>query len=153
MCRCMCNTSTKRQIARHFFYSIWILLKTIIEYLHRLNSKTIQMLYPGTAATAIHMYTMLVHMFIYRSYRAIYILISRTFYSISYQAIGGRVVRAVDLKSGGLAVLVVQFLPWIRFLCNAYLFRIPRSWTGSVQMKSSMTFIRGNRCIERERER
>ena len=60
-------------------------------------------------------------------------------------------VRAVDLKSGGRAVLVVQILPWTRFFCNAYLFRVPRSWTGSVQMKSSMTFIRGNRCIERER--
>ena len=33
-------------------------------------------------------------------------------YSISYQAIGGRVVRAVDLKSRGLAILVVQILPW-----------------------------------------
>ena len=38
-----------------------------------------------------------------------------------------------------------------KIFCNAYLFRVPRSWTGSVQMKSRMTFIRGNRCIERER--
>ena len=36
-------------------------------------------------------------------------------YSISYQAIGCRVVRAVDLKSGSLAMLVVQILPWTRF--------------------------------------
>ena len=42
-------------------------------------------------------------------------------------------------------------LPWTRFFCNVHLFRVPRSWTGSVQMKSSMTFIQGNRCIERER--
>ena len=36
---------------------------------------------------------------------------------------------------------------------NVHLFRVTRSWTGSVQMKSSMAFIRGNRnrCIERER--
>ena len=32
------------------------------------------------------------------------------------------------------------------------LFRVPRNWTGSVQMKSSMTFIRGNRCIERQKD-
>ena len=47
-------------IVGHFFYNIWILLKTIIKYLHRSNCKTMQMLYHGTAATAIHMYTMLV---------------------------------------------------------------------------------------------
>ena len=61
-------------------------------------------------------------------------------------------VRAVDLKSGGLVMLVVQILPWTRFFCNVHLFRVPRSWTGSVQMKSSMTFIRGYRCRERERD-
>ena len=32
------------------------------------------------------------------------------------------------------------------------LFRVSRSWTGSVQMKSSMIFIRGNRCIETEKD-
>ena len=32
-----------------------------------------------------------------------------------------------------------------------HLLRVPCSWTGSVQMKSSMTFIRDNWCIERER--
>ena len=36
------------------------------------------------------------------------------------------------------------------FFGNLHLFCVPRSWTGSVQMKSSMAFIRGNRCIERE---
>ena len=35
--------------------------------------------------------------------------------------------------------------------CNVLFYRVPHNWTGSVQMKSSMTFIRGNRCIERER--
>ena len=49
-------------------------------------------------------------------------------------------------------MLVVQVLPLTRFFCNAYLFRVPCSWTDSVQMKSSMTFIRGNRCIEREKD-
>ena len=46
------------------------------KFLHWSNWKTIQMLYHGTAATAIHMYTILiwctwvqVHTFIYRSYR------------------------------------------------------------------------------------
>ena len=72
-------------------------------------------------------------------------------YSISYQVIGGWVVGAVDLKSGGLEMLVVQILPWTRLFCNVHLFRVHRSWIGSVQMKSSMTFIRGYRCIERER--
>ena len=47
---------------------------------------------------------------------------------------------------------MVRILPWGRFLCNVHLFRVPLSWTGSVQMKSSMTFIRGNRCIEREKD-
>ena len=73
-------------------------------------------------------------------------------YSISYQAIGVRVVRAVDFKSGGLAMLVVQIVPWTRFFCNSHLFLVPRSRTGRVQMKSSMTFIRGYMCIEREKD-
>ena len=37
------------------------------------------------------------------------------------------------------------------FFFNFRLFRVPRSWTGGVLMKSSMTFIRGNICIEREK--
>ena len=36
--------------------------------------------------------------------------------------------------------------------CNVHLFHVPRSWTSSVQMKSSMTFIRGNKCIENEKD-
>ena len=36
--------------------------------------------------------------------------------------------------------------------CNVHLFRISLRWTGCVYMKSSMTFIRGNRCIEREKD-
>ena len=47
-------------------------------------------------------------------------------------------------------MLVVRILLWTRFFCNVHLFRVPHSWTDSVQMKSSMTFIRGNMCIERE---
>ena len=42
--------------------------------------------------------------------------------------------------------------PWTRLFCNVHLFRVPRSWTCSVQMKSSMTFIQGNRCMEREKD-
>ena len=53
---------------------------------------------------------------------------------------------------GSCAVLVVQILPWTRFFCNVHLFRVPRSWTGNIQMKPCITFIRGNRCIERERK-
>ena len=45
-------------------------------------------------------------------------------------------------------MLVVGILPWIRFFCNVHLFHVPRSWTASVQMKSSMTFIREYRYIE-----
>ena len=37
--------------------------------------------------------------------------------------------------------------------CDDHLYRVPLSRTGIVQMKSSMTFIGGNRCIEIERER
>ena len=36
--------------------------------------------------------------------------------------------------------------------CNVHLFPVPRNWTGRVQMKSSMAIIRGNRCIEREKD-
>ena len=36
------------------------------------------------------------------------------------------------------------------FFCNVHFFRVPRTWTGRVQMKSNMTFIRGNMCIERK---
>ena len=39
-----------------------------------------------------------------------------------------------------------------KIFCNVHLFRVPLSWTDSVQIKSSMTFIRGNRCIESERK-
>ena len=39
-----------------------------------------------------------------------------------------------------------------KILCNGHLFRARRSWTGGVQMNSSMTSIRGNRCIEREKD-
>ena len=56
----------------------------------------------------------------------------------------------VDYSAGGRAVLVVRILLWTRFFCNVHLVRVPRSWTGSVQMKSSMVFIQGNRCIERK---
>ena len=37
-----------------------------------------------------------------------------------------------------------------KIFCRVHLFRVTRSWTASVQMKSSMTFTRGNRCIGRE---
>ena len=40
-----------------------------------------------------------------------------------------------------------------KIFCNVHLFHVPRSSTDSVQMKSSMAFIGGNRCIDRERER
>ena len=36
--------------------------------------------------------------------------------------------------------------------CNVHLLRVPRSWTGSIQMKSSMIFIRGYRYIYREKD-
>ena len=36
------------------------IVKTVIKYLHRSHCKTIQMLYHGTAASVIRMYTMLV---------------------------------------------------------------------------------------------
>ena len=49
-------------------------------------------------------------------------------------------------------MLMDRFLSSTRYFCNVHLFRVPRSWTGSVQMKSSMTFIRGNRCIDREKD-
>ena len=35
---------------------------------------------------------------------------------------------------------------------NIHLFRVPRSLTDSVQMKSSITFIQGNSCIEWEKD-
>ena len=57
------------------FYNIWILLKTIIKYLHWSIYKSLQMLHQGTAATAIHIYTMFVFiylLYIYRLYRSIY---------------------------------------------------------------------------------
>ena len=31
--------------------------------------------------------------------------------------------------------------------CYFRLFRVPRTWTGRIQMKSSMSFMRRNRCI------
>ena len=50
-------------------------------------------------------------------------------------------------------MLMDRILTWTRFFfCNDHLFCVPRSLTGSVQMKSSMTFIPGNRCIEREKD-
>ena len=46
-------------ICRFQPYNVWILLNTVIKYLHWSICKTIQMLYHVTAATEIHMYTML----------------------------------------------------------------------------------------------
>ena len=39
-------------------------------------------------------------------------------------------------------VLVVRIQPWIRMFCNVQLFLVPHSWNGSVQIKSSMAFIK-----------
>ena len=39
-----------------------------------------------------------------------------------------------------------------KICCNIHLFCVPRSWTGSFQQKSSLTFIRGTRCIEKEKD-
>ena len=39
-----------------------------------------------------------------------------------------------------------------KIFCNVHLFHVPCSWSGSVQMESNMTFVRGNRCIEREKD-
>ena len=39
-----------------------------------------------------------------------------------------------------------------KIFCNVNLFCVPLSWIGRVQMKSSMTFIPGNRCIERKKD-
>ena len=39
------------------------------------------------------------------------------------------------------------------FFRNVHLFRVPSSWSDSVQMKSSITLIRGNMCIEGEKDR
>ena len=39
-----------------------------------------------------------------------------------------------------------------KIFCNVHLFRVPRRWTGSVQMKSNISFIRGKRCIVREKD-
>ena len=39
-----------------------------------------------------------------------------------------------------------------KIFCNVHWFRVPRIWTCSVQMKPSMTFIRGNRCVVREKD-
>ena len=59
-------------------------------------------------------------------------------------------VRTVDLLSGGG---IGGSNPIVdKIFCNVNLFRVPGSWTCSVQMKSSTTFIRGNRCIEREKD-
>ena len=60
-------------------------------------------------------------------------------------------------KDGRLVTLTpcrlwVRILTWKIFFCNFNLFRVPLSWTGSIQMKSIMTFIRGYRCIYREKD-
>ena len=51
----------------------------------------------------------------------------------------------------GVQCLWFESYRW-HFFCNVHLFRVPHSWTGNVQMKSSMTFIRGYRWIEREKD-
>ena len=59
-------------------------------------------------------------------------------------------VKTLELLAGFHAVLGFESYYEQDFV-NVHLIRIPRSWAGSVQIKSSMTLIRGNRCIERER--
>ena len=84
----------------------------------------------------------------------------------SSYSIGSKYCKSSNIKSSTISVaeglevhagkqkvpeLVVRILPWIRIFCNVHLFHVPHSWTGSVQMKSSMTFIRVYMCIEREK--
>ena len=92
------------------------------------------------------------HLFklIYRSYRYKFLW---TFNSNSYQASCGRVVN----YNGGLVIWrpcgVGGSNPTVdTIFCNVHLFRVPRSWTDNVQIKSSMTFIRGIRCVKREKD-
>ena len=59
---------------------------------------------------------------------------------------------SMNFISGNRRVLVVRILPWTIFFCIVHLFRVLRSWTCSVQMKSGMAFIRGNRCKESEQD-
>ena len=66
----------------------------------------------------------------------------------------GRAVKTMELSATFLVSLPCEgsnpTMIRLRFFCNIYFFRVPRSWTGSVEMKTSMIFIRGNRCIERK---
>ena len=39
-----------------------------------------------------------------------------------------------------------------KIFCNVHMLRVPCSWTGSIQMKSNMTFIRGTRCIKKKKD-
>ena len=91
-----------------------------------------------------------VHMFIYRPYRPIYKFHGHLIPSNNKPVVAEwrerwtcNLEAVRDVASSNPTVE--------RFNCNVRLVRFPRSWTGSVQIKSSMTFIRGNRCIERER--
>ena len=94
-----------------------------------------------------------VHMFIYRSYRHIYKFHGHLIPCHNKSA----VVEWWERWTWNLEAVrgVAGSNPTVDdrgIFCNVRLFRVPRSWTGSVQMKSSMTFIRGNRCIDREKD-
>ena len=54
--------------------------------------------------------------------------------------------------SGDPCRVRVRILYELDFIDNVHLFRVPRGWTGSVQLKSSMPFIRSNRCIYTEKD-
>ena len=59
-CRCMYITTTICQLTGISLITYEFCLNAIMKYLHWSISKTIQMLYHVTVATAIHMYTMLI---------------------------------------------------------------------------------------------
>ena len=65
------------------------------------------------------------------------------------QSMSGIAVKAVYFYAGYRAVLVFKSFYeqelFVIFACSVFLA------ADSVEMKSSRTFIRGNRCIERER--
>ena len=142
-------------VVGHFSYYIWILLKTIIKYLHWSICKIIQMLYVSRYGCNDNTHEHHVDPMYMHKFTSLFIdRIDINFMGISFHFISSEMWPSG--YNGGLVIWtpcgVGDSNPAVdKIFCNVHLFRVPRSLIGSGQMKSSMTFIRGNRCIERER--
>ena len=147
--RCMCIWPDFQS------YNVWILLKTVMKYLIDQFAKQYRCyITVRLGCNGNYMHTTLMHLFKLFIDR---IDIHNDTYKIEFNFFTRNVGELTEWWSRSTCNLkAVQSWGFEscrgQDICNVHLFRVPLSWTGSVQMISSMTFIPGDRCIEREKD-